>query len=755
MHEATASRKLDIAQLWTGKWRAIWVSPLYTVLLVVAAVVMVALPALYFAVVIGVGYFLKWYAVHGMELTSFARGSRSVGRGYGRVALFQFLFVYITPLLAGGSLFLFLLKPLLARPARTEPPLDIPMSEEPWLFEFVYAVCDKIGAPRPRSIVVNADVNASASFRRGLVSMFLPGDLVLTIGMPLVMGLSLRQFAGVLAHEFGHFRQRIAMRATLVIRMVAVWFATRAWERDSWDAMLDDARERAPHFLIHVVVGIAQLCVGAARLVLLGLAYIALAISATLLRQMEFSADRYEARLCGSQEWIATMKRILELTAAQATALEQAREMYMQRKELPDDLASLIAAASRRLRPMDRVEIDASMTKTTCSWLDSHPAPGARAAAVLKLNEPGILASELPAVALFMNARQISRSASHGAYRQLLGRRIVETTLVQSADLLSGHHDATRKESLAGAMLGYTPPLWRPFAPRLGEPLPPADPKLAHRVWRAAVSQMATMPSLADAAHQYAAADEQLFKCERASVMLQFRVGVPGRAIGISTPNAHGVSSARREAQDRLAQCAALLDERTELATKRVSNALKLLATPALCKRISSGETLLKRATVLVAAVGVLSENAVSLRDVRLGIEGLVELLKATEKNEARLKDLKAPIKERVQNVRRGLQTIEDALNVVRDPRDAADSMLVSAFGSRITGGSAARATDSHVINAAMTTIDRFVAEQSEYGGELIEIVLQVERDIGQLERAARAKASDQPANAGNDAFAV
>ncbi len=50
------------------------------------------------------------------------------------------------------------------------------------------------------------DVNASAGLRRGLLSLF-SHDLVLTIGLPLVQGLSLREFTAVLAHEFGHFRQ--------------------------------------------------------------------------------------------------------------------------------------------------------------------------------------------------------------------------------------------------------------------------------------------------------------------------------------------------------------------------------------------------------------------------------------------------------------------------------------------------------------------------------------------------------------------
>ena len=47
---------------------------------------------------------------------------------------------------------------------------------------------------------------------------------MLTIGLPLVAGLSLREFAGIIAHEFGHFTQGFGMRLSYVIRQINGWF---------------------------------------------------------------------------------------------------------------------------------------------------------------------------------------------------------------------------------------------------------------------------------------------------------------------------------------------------------------------------------------------------------------------------------------------------------------------------------------------------------------------------------------------------
>ena len=59
------------------------------------------------------------------------------------------------------------------------------------LFEYVARLCEIVRAPVPTSIRVNTQVNASASFRLGMISL-LRNDLTLTIGLPIVAGMSLR-----------------------------------------------------------------------------------------------------------------------------------------------------------------------------------------------------------------------------------------------------------------------------------------------------------------------------------------------------------------------------------------------------------------------------------------------------------------------------------------------------------------------------------------------------------------------------------
>ncbi|MEN1680158.1 MAG: hypothetical protein AAGJ46_11240 [Planctomycetota bacterium] len=160
----------------------------------------------------------------------------------GRGAVYAFL-IYLAPALIGPLMILFMIKPLFARPARHQKTRSLRRESEPVLFAFVDKICETVRAPKPKRIDIDCDVNASASFRKGMLSM-LGNDLVLRLGMPLVAGLTVRQLGGVLAHEFGHFSQGAGMRLTYLVRSISHWFTRVVYERDEWDEWLNtNARE--------------------------------------------------------------------------------------------------------------------------------------------------------------------------------------------------------------------------------------------------------------------------------------------------------------------------------------------------------------------------------------------------------------------------------------------------------------------------------------------------------------------------------
>ena len=146
-----------------------------------------------------------------------------------------------------------MVKPLFVRTGKKEaPPLKIKPSAEPFLYEYVGAICQLVDAPTPKSIRLVCDANAYASFAGGPLGL-LGGEMELTIGLPLVKGLSARQLTGVLAHEFGHFSQRGSIFLDRLIARVNLWFILAVHRRDAIDSVVQTLTEGGGHYLVYVL----------------------------------------------------------------------------------------------------------------------------------------------------------------------------------------------------------------------------------------------------------------------------------------------------------------------------------------------------------------------------------------------------------------------------------------------------------------------------------------------------------------------
>lgn len=168
------------------------------------AVLMVLLPLIYVGLIGLAGWAVIYHATEHLDWLEAHSGLGA-------------LMIYLGPLIIGGVLVLFMIKPLFARPPKGPEPHRIARSDEPLLFDFVERLARVVGARPPAEITITMDVNAAAGFYRGARGL-VTGELSLIIGLPLMAGLDLPGFAGVLAHEFGHFAQRAVMRMTYVIR---------------------------------------------------------------------------------------------------------------------------------------------------------------------------------------------------------------------------------------------------------------------------------------------------------------------------------------------------------------------------------------------------------------------------------------------------------------------------------------------------------------------------------------------------------
>jgi Zn-dependent protease with chaperone function len=375
----------------------------------VLTVALLVLPALYLALVAGVGCLLYYHATVNVALIHTLRSTWGI------------LFLYVGPLVVGAILLFFMVKPLFARRSRARKLRTLEFGEEPLLFALVTRVAQAVRAPEPRRIDVDCQVNASAGFGSVLGAVF-GGDLVLTVGLPLVAGLSIQQLAGVLAHELGHFSQGTAMRLSYVVRSVNAWFARVVYERDDWDESLVRGCEQGGWSA--VILLLAMLCVWLTRRILWELMVIGHALSCFMLRQMEYDADRYETRLAGTEAFAGTARQLLLLNLATNGAYALAAASWHKTGRLPDDLSALIVTLAEGVPPAEFRKIEQEQHKGKTSFFDTHPADGDRLASARRENAPGVFHLDGPATQLFKDFPKTSRAVSLDFYREVIGKRV-------------------------------------------------------------------------------------------------------------------------------------------------------------------------------------------------------------------------------------------------------------------------------------------------------------------------------------------
>ncbi|MEY4387330.1 MAG: Protease HtpX [Verrucomicrobiota bacterium] len=408
----------QIAAAFNGTFPKTRVSVFYQLGLIIVAITTIIMPLIYFALVGTVGWCVYWWATHG---TFLFQGTR------GRTVVWGFM-LYAALLFAGVVVTFFMFKPFLARRAPAAQPLALSPTAEPVLFALVRCICDAVGAPFPNRIDVDCQLNAAASFRRGLRSFF-GNDLVLTVGMPLVAGMNARQFAGILAHEFGHFTQGFGMRLTYLIRTINAWFARIAYERDAWDATLEQWQAEAEDGRLAIFIGIVQLSVWFTRLFLKLLLFISHAIGCFMLRQMEYDADSYEIKLAGSDAFESAALRLRVLSAALDKSYKDIRVGWNNSKRLPDNFPSYLMSheVAMRSEAKQQLEDTAGLSKT--GLFDSHPSDGDRIRQARRAGEPGVFDLDLPATALFSNFDVLAKQVTQLHYAEDMGVPLVMATL--------------------------------------------------------------------------------------------------------------------------------------------------------------------------------------------------------------------------------------------------------------------------------------------------------------------------------------
>jgi Zn-dependent protease with chaperone function len=318
----------------------------------------------------------------------------------------------------------------------------IERSEAPELYRLMDEVASLLGAPPPHAAVLDLQVNASAQSRtvaQGIPSTSTASKSaskplrVVQLGLPLLMSLSERQLAGVVAHELRHFQQgsaaRMAAAVGQTIQRTGQWSA-RVSNMDRWldEATIDrDLRLALPARMAKFLRDLPR---ALWRRILpsfersLG----------WLTHPLEYEADEAEAEVAGSDCFAATLLELMHLSAASAQALPSAQLATLELLRI-ERLADLVI----HLRTLQETQPQHAWTRSlTQKDLDqshgTHPPLSLRIAKVEQMAAPGRIVSNAPAWRL-MGSVESSLAIDLQLTRTTLGR-LTESDSIPTESLI-------------------------------------------------------------------------------------------------------------------------------------------------------------------------------------------------------------------------------------------------------------------------------------------------------------------------------
>ncbi|MBX7167307.1 MAG: M48 family metalloprotease [Pirellulales bacterium] len=557
--EPPALTPADIAAALAEPIAPIPKSRLYRLGLAVVAIMMVLLPGLYLLLLATIAYAMYWYASVGV--------AQAMGH---RPGAYRAVFA-VAPLFAGVTVLVFMIKPILARRQQRFAPHSIALDDQPLLRAVLEALCQRLGAPFPQRVDLDCNVNASAGFRRGLRSTF-SKDLVLTIGLPLVYGLSLREFTGVLAHELGHFAQGGGLRLSYVIRALNDWFARLVFERDAWDQRLASASQLGVPYIL-LLVAMCRFAVFLSRCVLWVFMVAGHAISAFLMRQMEYDADRYEAQVCGVESFRATMEQLPRLSTGQRLAYDWLQVTYAEGR-LAANLPQLMCAASNHPAAEILSKTAHHDAKPRTKWLETHPADEQRIAAAERTAAPGICNLPGPATALFAHLDSTAEQVTREHYQVNLAVPWRAEMLTSTPELLAILERAEAQRTAASRLFPVGISTLRPV------PMPAAasdEPDGWRKQLRDGAGQMAThFDAYRQAMEDYHAAFKGLFNLQQAGELLRARVPVNAASVGLRRVNDATLRQRRETYEQQLNEAISRMEPYEQAAGDRLRSGLKL-----------------------------------------------------------------------------------------------------------------------------------------------------------------------------------
>jgi hypothetical protein len=395
----------QIAAAFAGQFQPPKVSLLRKLAMLIVVSIVLLLP-LFYIVAVGLLVYGLYYVATG-------------GLGLEGGALYAVLAVGVLVLLC-------LLKPLVAPRRRSVRNYPVDKTDEPALHDLVERVCEKLNAPRPKSIRLECSTYCGSAYRRGFLG-YLTGDLGLTLGLPLAACLSVEQLASLIAGGLAPYRRRSGSGLMTLIGGINGWLWRSVFEPDRWDEWVNRHTSRPGMHagkLLFPLKGVRIF----SQIVLFIPMFIGNTVAAGLVKRTQYDADRCQARLAGKDDFEPIQQRAAVAAFNWEGVLSELN--FLQKEgQLPDSLPKQLQLRMIDVTPELTSVLMESVIKREEKPFDSRPSDADRAAAIAAEPAEGAVTCDLPAWNLFKNYDKLGREITWDYYSAAYGKQLVHAAI--------------------------------------------------------------------------------------------------------------------------------------------------------------------------------------------------------------------------------------------------------------------------------------------------------------------------------------
>ncbi len=381
-----------------------------------AAMVVVTLPVLYLALLLGLGLLLG------------VQGHRSVNNW----ASNQWDWMHDGKWAVLASLgligWLCMFRPLFVRKPRKPASLEIKQASQLDLYQLLGAVSRSTGAKMPVEVRLDCSMGVRLALKNGLWSLLGQRE-VLTLGLPLAAGTTARQFAGAIANAMGRYPRGIHGRCAHLTEAVNTWLGWAVLRDDPWERALLAARSRRKkekNFIKCLLLGFMWLTQRPIWLFMM----VARAVSARPLRNVTFNGDHAEALLSGSRSFGESLSAAADLQAAWEAACASVHASQASAR-LPDNFPQAVA------RHCSNARASSDAAQKLAAGSAFVPDNETRLKRVVSLNLPGVFPAQGNGASLLRDFTDLARQASQIHYQHDLGLNISQFRLVAADESLN------------------------------------------------------------------------------------------------------------------------------------------------------------------------------------------------------------------------------------------------------------------------------------------------------------------------------